>query len=1236
MARKMESVRASGLYEPVGRTPESCPDRAVVRRRRAVGVALVCMLGGAVSAADIAGTPLVPRSVAAGPTMFTELNPARTGIMTANAYDDPDMWGDHFQEFKFGAIGTGVTVGDYDNDGRPDLFVVSKTGPCRLFRNLGGWKFADVTASAGLDTSASWTDTVKSWVGMSDARADTVSAWKQGATFADVDNDGWLDLHVCRFGAPNWLFMNQRDGTFREEAAARGLALIDGSGMGAFCDYDRDGWLDVYVQTNLLDNATHPRGQRDHLFHNNGDGTFTDVSDAAGITGETQGHSATWWDYDNDGWPDLYVANDFAPPDRLYRNNRDGTFTDQLDAVVPHTPHSAMGADLGDVDNDGLVDFLVADMAATTHEKDQRGMAKIRGMLTDTPTGPAAEYMRNALFLNTGTGRMLECAHLAGLQATDWTWSVRFEDLDNDGRLDVFFTNGMVRELHNADIIWRLSAAESLAEKMRLERAGPPLEEANLAFRNLGDLRFEKVGAAWGLDRRGVSFGAAFGDFDGDGDLDLVFANYQQPLTVMRNDSPSGHRIVVALRGTVSNRYGVGAVVRVETDDGVQVRPLVLARGYLSSSEPVLHFGLGESKRVQRLTVAWPCGRSQEFHDLAVDQRYTITEPPGAVSLDRPGESAAATSQFADVATTANLGLLARSGPARGDSRQPLLPLRFNGRGPALAVADLDGDGRPDLVLGGTIKAPPRVILAKDGAPYAPPRVLEPKAPGNVNSDDGPLLAFDADGDGNNDVLYARAAPGPDAELTDDNLRLLFNDGQGRFHAAPPQAVPDGRLRAGALAAADYDRDGRIDVFVGARMEPGLYPMTPHSALWSNRGGRFENVTDAIAPALRDVGMVTSALWSDVDNDGWPDLLVALDWGGIRYIHNDGGTAFSDRSDAAGFSHAGTGWWTSLAAADFNGDGRMDYVAGNAGLNTPYHASPEHPALLFYGPFRPGGARRIIEAGYEGDRLYPWRTLWDLGAQIPSIQRRFPKDDDYARATLEEVVGADRLAAAQRFAATELRSGVFLSRDDGGYGFEPLPRRAQIAPLQGIVTGDFDGDGHADIYAVQNSYAPIPPVGRFDGGLSQLLSGDGHGHFTPVPPARSGLVVPGDAEALVVLDLGADGWPDFVVSRHDDTSLAFRNHEAPGRHALRVELRGPPGNPTAIGARVTLELADGATQVAEIAAGSGLLSQSSAACFFGYTDNNAPRRLRVRWPTGATSEQRIASAPPSLTISAPP
>jgi hypothetical protein len=358
----------------------------------------------------ITSVALASRAGRRGATMFHLLSAQETGVVTDNKYDDPLMWSARYNELEVGPLGTGVAIGDFDGDGRPDLFVVSKTESCRLFRNLGDWKFEDVTERAGVGD-----------------KGDAAKIWKQGATFVDVDNNGLLDIYVCRTGAPNLLYINQGDGTFKEEAAARGLAVVDGSVMAAFCDYDRDGFLDVFIQTNAPESAGQNRAQRNYLFHNNGNGTFTDVSEQAGIVGKAQGHSAIWWDYDGDGWPDLYVANDFTPPDKLYHNNRDGTFTDKIDVVVPHMPFSSMGADLGDVNNDGLVDLFVADMAPTTHQKDQRTIANSRRLLQDPAddSRESPEYMRNALYLNTGTGRCLEAAELAGLAATDWTWSVR-------------------------------------------------------------------------------------------------------------------------------------------------------------------------------------------------------------------------------------------------------------------------------------------------------------------------------------------------------------------------------------------------------------------------------------------------------------------------------------------------------------------------------------------------------------------------------------------------------------------------------------------------------------------------------------------------------------------------------------------------------------------------------------------------------------------------------------------
>jgi hypothetical protein len=1164
-----------------------------------VGWAGIALAG---EAAGLESQPFAARSKSSGQTLYSTLTPEETGLTSVNRYDDPAMWGARYREFSLGAIGTGVAIADYDGDGRPDVFVVSKTGPNRLYRNLGDFRFEDVTEHVGV--------------------AGPGGAWQQGVAFADVNNDGRPDVYVCRFNAPNLLFINRGDGTFSEEAAARGLALSDASGMGAFCDYDRDGWLDVYVQTNVLDAERRPNGQRDRLYRNNGDGTFSEVTDRAGIYGETQGHSATWWDFDADGWPDLYVANDFKDPDQLYRNNRDGTFRDVLSFVAPHTPHSSMGADLGDLNNDGHLDLLVADMAATTREKDHRGQAKIRAGLTEDEKRPevAPQYMRNALLLGTGAGRALEGANLAGLAATDWTWTVRLEDLDLDGRLDAWFTNGMVRELHGYDIIQRMMGRESMGERMRIMKATPVLAERHLVYRNLGDLRFEETGAAWGLDKTGVGFGSAFGDLDGDGDLDLVYASMDEPVAVCRNDAPSGHAVIIELRGTRSNRFGIGATVRLECASGEQMRPLVLARGYLSTSEPVAHFGLGADAVIDRLTVEWPSGIRQEFTALAADRRYTITEPSDGTPVSRPGSPPP---QFRESSERLQLELTSREKPFNEWAREPLLPFRLNRSGPALLAADFDRDGQDDVAFGGVSGESGRLLsnlgeghFMTYGANLFPETTLP----------DGPVLVWDADADGDLDLLATKAgtaAPaGSDAYLS----RVLLNSGRGRFSPAP-NLLPPLAISVGAAAAADFERSGRPGIFLGGRSVPGAYPQVPSSVLLAWRGDRYSDVTVALAPQLARVGLVTAALWSDVDDDGRPDLLVACEWGRVACFRNVDGKGFEDVTEKFGFSTAGTGWWRSLAAADFNGDGRLDYAVGNAGLNTRYRASAEFPALLYAGVNAGGSTPQLIEAEAEHGIYFPLRDRDTLAKLVPAALRPFPTAEAYSKARLTDVFPMDVLAAATKLAVTELRSGVFLSQADGTWKFAALPRLVQIAPIQAMHAGDLDGDGRADLLAVGNDYSPTTETGRFDGGHGWLLRGDGQGGFTPVPTAESGILVPGEARALAVTDLDQNGWPDFLVAQNHHRALYFSNSGHAGARSFGVALRGVAGNPSAAGAKLVLTLADGTTQVSEAGHGS---------VYFGFPEANPPARLTIRWPDGRVSEHTFPTPPAAhVTFSAP-
>ncbi len=1161
----------------------------------------------AANSPELTAAKFAPPSTNAGGTLFTRMDPSATGVVVQNLYDDPQMWGARYRAFMGGAMGSGMAAGDFDGDGKVDLYVSTKTKPGRLFRNLGGWKFVDVTKEAGLSDEGSLLGWVKSAVS-----SDKV-VWNQGAVFADVNNDGRLDLFVCRNNAPNLLYINNGDGTFTEEAAKRGLAMVDGSVVGAFADYDRDGWLDVLILTNQVD-GTEPFGRPDRLFHNDGNGYFTEVTSKSGISGDTFGHAATWFDYDSDGWPDLYITNDFSGSDRLYRNNHNGTFTNVLDATVPHTPYSSMGADVADVNNDGNFDLFVADMATTTREKDRRGLAASRDdvLTAGTKKNVAPQYTRNALLLNTGRGLFQEAACWAGIQATDWTWSPRFEDFDNDGWVDLHVTNGMVREANNSDVLVKMMRALSDAERIRVMKQSPELREANLAYRNLRGLGFEPVSKEWGLDEVGVSFGSVTADFDNDGDLDLAYLNYDGGVSLFRNDITGRHRFQVRLHGTRSNRFGIGAAVRIESKTvGRQAREMTVARGYASGSEAVAHFGLGPDEKVSRLEVEWPSGIRQEFTDLDADQAYLVTEN-GSVS-----KTTGPTPQPLFDAETARRGLALNddSPLAVPDKEQAFLPFRTDRRGPAVAVADIDGDGREDIYVGATTGSPAR-LLRRKGDGYAP------EAPNGIprtSVEDGPVLLLDLDGNGTRDLLITKASANLAEWPQGFQPTLYANDGKGNFSAT--DRLPSLHLNVGAACAADIDGDGDLDLFLGARSVPGHYPETPTSVLLRNDHGHFVDVTGD-SPGLGKIGLVKSALFRDIDGDGHADLIVALEWDYVRVFHNDGRGRFSDWTQRLGFESGGRGWWNGLAAADFNGDGRPDFAVGNLGLNTPYHASREQPALLYDGDFAHNGTKVLVEGVYDGSAIYPLRARGDLGTQLPFVLRKFPKNDDFAKATLAQVFGEETLRTADVFRADNFSSGVFLSQPDGTYRFAAFPRAAQIGPMQGIVAADLDGDGKVDVCAVQNTDIATP---HFDGGVGILLKGHGDGTFESIAPAQSGVVVPGNGRGLVIADLGAPARPDLFITRQSGPTEFLANQTAE-TNWLEVKLEGTPGNPDAIGARIKLVFSDGPALTDEIGLGGGWLSQSVPAVFVGTSANRHVSEAVVTWPNGQVSHHR--NAPP--------
>ena len=1050
--------------------------------------------------------------------LFEKLDPAAAGIDFTHVWKPRTSFDELLQ--KTGFTGGGVAMGDYDGDGLPDIALTSPHGGAKLYRNLGGFKFENATAAAGIDTG---------------------DAWTTGPCFVDIDSDGHLDLYICAYESDNRLYLNQGDGTFQDAAKTSGLNFVGANVKMAFADIDNDGDLDAYLVTNRLEPAGNPKidylgtpgnytvaphhqelvsvinlpdgtqkftkaGQYDHLYRNElnetGELRFTDISKTAGIDGPDHGLDATWWDYDADGDPDLYVSNDFTDPDKFYRNRGDGTFEDVLAEALPHTPWFTMGSATGDLNNDGLLDLVAADMSATTHYREKVSMGAMDAVAWFLDTAEPRQYMRNAVYLNSGTERFMEVAHLTGLASSNWTWSIKINDLDGDGREDVFATNGFPFDYLNSDFAAELGKAGN-ATNPAAWRNAPKLPEENLAFRNAGDYRFEMTGEGWGLDELAISFGSGIGDLDGDGDPDLIVSNFGSEPGLYRNRSGENTNwLAVQLRGTKSNPSGLGALVTITTASGKQTRYVNGGGGFMSADEPgTCNFGLGESTKVDTLEVRWPSGGYQSFADLKAGHRHTIAEPTESSPAPAPSVSEpmfVPSDQFAQFRHAER--------PYDDFAREPLLPNKLSQLGPALAA------GGGFIYLGGG-SGQAGQLLKMDGTKLA-------EFTADAGSEDIDALFFDADGDGDPDLYVAsggnEAAAGH-ASYTD---RLYLNDG-GSF-ARANDALPDHKESTGAVAAADFDKDGDLDLFVGGRLVPGAYPTAPPSRLLRNERGTF------VDHASLELGMVTDAVWADIDGDEKTDLLATTEYGPVHALRNDG-TTLQEPQDDTDLSRR-TGWWNGIAAGDVDSDGDIDFVVTNFGLNTKYHPTQKKPQLLYYADFGGDGKAHVVEAKLSGGQLLPVRGKSCSTAAMPHLADKFDSFHGFASATLEEIYTKPALGAGLRLEANTLESGILLNDGSGSFSFTPLPRIAQASPAFGATFLDADGDPHPDLFLPQNYFAPQRETGRMDGGLGQLLLGKGDGTFTAVSAAASGIVIPEDAVGSLAVDLDGDGRQDLLVS----------------------------------------------------------------------------------------------------------
>ena len=1071
-------------------------------------------------------------------TLFKRLSARQTGITFANTITITDSVNVLTDPYVYN--GGGVAVGDIDNDGLQDIFFAGNMVSSRLYLNKGGMRFEDITQAAGVATHG----------------------WASGVSMVDINNDGYLDIYVSMSGPPwstpeqrrNLLFINNHDRTFTESAAQY---HVDDSGFtthAVFFDYDGDGDLDLFLLGNSPKDfersqlEIHPAGIRQHdpagydkLYRNNGDGTFTDVTQQAGISTTAQfGLGVVVSDFNRDGRPDLYLSNDDVADDVLYINKGNGTFTDKTRDWLRHTSFAGMGIDAADFNNDGWPDIMQTDMMP----EDLADRKRTSGVVTATGDADRQAhrfqggYTQNTLQLNRGVTpagdvAFSEIARMAGVAYTNWSWSALFGDVDNDGNKDLFITNGYPKAVTDYDYqtamfrLRRQEGARTSQRQLETLRALPTIQVANYMFRNNGDLTFTNRSGEWGLADPGFSYGAALADLNNDGRLDVVVNNIDAPASVYVNVRPphdSSHYLDVSLRGKSPNTGGLGATLTLVAGGQRQYVYHTLYHGYVSSMGDREHFGLGATARVDSLIVDWPDGGSQVLTNLATDRVLTVTEEDGrrvaARSLEQPLVRLGAryTPHYSHVENSLDdFGL------------QPLLPYALSKHGPVLAVSDVNGDGLEDLFIGGSVDSGASLFLQQRSGGFVQSRVEK-------GYDVAGALFFDANGDGKPDLYlasgdYHRA---PASALQQD--RLYINRGGGRF-VRDSAALPQMRTATAAVAAADFDGDGDLDLFVGGRMLPRSYPDPTRSYLLRNDGGgHFTDVTAELAPELIDPGgRITAAVWIDFDGDGRPDLVTAGEWMPIQFFHNEG-KSFRNVTASMGLP-ATRGWWFSLAVGDFNHDGKPDIIAGNFGRNHTFTTSATEPLGVYAGDFTGNGHTDVLLTKEVADKEVPLFGLARIADNVYTVGLKFPSYAAFAHADVEQVLGASVQKRSIHYQVDTFASLYLQNNGNGTFTAVELPTAAQLSPVRGIVPTDVDGDGNLDVILAGNLYDTAPNTAPADAGIGLWLKGDGRGHFQPVPLSESGFLAPYDATGLTLIKTPAGS--AVLVANSGDSLQAF-------------------------------------------------------------------------------------------------
>jgi hypothetical protein len=1082
-------------------------------------------------------------------TLFSLLPESQSGIDFNNKIVDTKESNILIYSNFYG--GAGVGVGDFDQDGLMDLYFAGNQVEDRLYRNKGGLTFEDITETAGIEKRG---------------------AWSSGVVVADVNNDGWPDIYVTKElydTRPdlrrNELYINQQDGTFKEQAAEFGVDHNGRTRHATFLDYDKDGWLDLFLLTqppnpgNFSDLYDIDKTQAQfsvRLFQNTGKGRFVDKTQEAGLFQIGFPNSVTASDLNNDGWTDLYVANDFEAPDWLFLNQGDGSFVNVIDESHRHTSYFSMGVDAADMNNDGWLDLMVLDMQAEDNFRIKSNMSGMdpAAFWKVVSDGGHYQYMFNAFYLNQGhlasspnDVRFSDMAQFAGMSNTDWSWSNLMADFDNDGWKDVFITNGLLRDIRNTDsdkafslhvqqvvnefIAKNPNAGDvSIWDILDLEEGLqliPSVPLVNYAFKNNGDLSFTKVMDDWGLAQKTFSNGAAYADLDNDGDLDLIVNNINERAYVYENHTEAqaaNAYLRVRLTDEKKNRSAFGAKLHLRTDAGDQWFECTNVRGMYSSSEPLAHFGIPQGAEIQQLEITWWDGKKSIIERPKANQLLVVDYGDAGKKASNKGEAAAPV--FQEVAATKGLDIRHVENEFDDYAKQVLLPHKMSQFGPALAKGDINGDGLEDLFVGGASGQPARLLgQGKKGFQAIATSLWEEEK----SFEDIDAAFFDYDGDGDLDLYVVSGGNAHEPQSAAYLDRLYRNEGQGKWKRVKNN-LPPIKESGSCVRPADIDGDGDIDLFVGGRHKPWNYPSPVSSRILENQGGKFVDQTRKWARSLQEIGMVTDAQWLDLNGDQLLDLLVVGEWMPIQAFQQDEKHHFQPLS--LGLDHT-EGWWYSLIPTDPDSDGDTDFVVGNLGLNYKYKTAPDEPFEVYYDDFDNNGSYDIVLSYYNFGKKYPLRGRSCSSEQIPMLKYKYPTYDLFADAELESVFGQKQLSQSLQYRTSTFANMLLENQGGSGWKLTPLPNEAQLSNINTGLAEDFDGDGKEDLLLAGNLFVAEIETPRNDAGVGLLLKGKGSLNLEPVSAVKSGVLLPYDVKKMISLQR-ANGERWVVVACNDD------------------------------------------------------------------------------------------------------